>query len=115
MSTVLQTLKDARALIEDPKHWTRFAPARDANGKEVFASGQDAVCWCALGAIAKATAWCALIEPAAAELEETIAANGDLRPAGRLSTLSPLATLNDYGTHAGVLRAFDLTIRRLEQ
>ncbi len=50
MST-LETLKAARALIEDPERWTQGAFARDAEGHSTPPCSPDAVCWCATGAL----------------------------------------------------------------
>lgn len=49
--TVLQALKKARKLIEKEENWTRKVSARDARGKEVEAIANEAVCWCAYGAL----------------------------------------------------------------
>lgn len=44
-------LKRARALIEDPKHWTQGAYARNKSGKPVDADSPAAERFCALGAL----------------------------------------------------------------
>lgn len=53
MNSVAETLRAARAKIEDPKHWTKEALARTSrNAKnEVDFNDPKAGAWCALGAI----------------------------------------------------------------
>ena len=97
MSSIKQLLQKARALIEDPAHWTQGALARDSAGNEVFPNSPQAVCFCAEGALA-----CAF--------EGTF----DLKErAGRyldIETEKPLWTFNDSHTHEEVLNAFDKAI-----
>lgn len=51
-SSVVETLKLARAKIEDPKHWTKGALARRSKrGGEEAVDSDQATVWCALGAI----------------------------------------------------------------
>lgn len=40
-------------LLEDPKHWTQEAFARDKDGQQVDESSPDAICWCVVGACRK--------------------------------------------------------------
>lgn len=54
--TVLDALIAGRALIEDPKHWTRKFNARDADGHPVWnTKTQEPISWCSLGALSKVT------------------------------------------------------------
>jgi hypothetical protein len=54
-ASAAETLRAARALIEDPKHWTKGVYAatskRSAEWSEVFVGSERAVCWCSLGAL----------------------------------------------------------------
>ena len=53
MKTVVEILKEARELVA--KGWTRGCSARDAKGDFVRPESPDATCWCAYGAVARAT------------------------------------------------------------
>lgn len=55
MKTPLQILTDARALIDSPEKWTKNADARDANGEEIGVYSVAATCFCAYGAIERAS------------------------------------------------------------
>lgn len=49
----LVVLRQARALIEKPEHWTQGAFARDALRRQVRSFDAMAVCWCAVGAVGR--------------------------------------------------------------
>lgn len=53
MTTVLDALVAARAVIEDPANWTRGTLARTKNGVPTLATDPNACCFCAYGAVAK--------------------------------------------------------------
>lgn len=46
-------LKAARALIEDPLHWTTYTLACNLEGFVTGPRETDAICWCAIGAYFK--------------------------------------------------------------
>lgn len=48
---IRDVLVRARALIEKPEAWTKNTFARDKDGDEVSRALDEAVCWCAAGAI----------------------------------------------------------------
>lgn len=50
-----QVLEDAITLIENPKHWTRGALARDHDGNRSRITSPFTVAYCARGALLKAT------------------------------------------------------------
>lgn len=51
---VAATLRQARAVIEEPQHWTKGTMARTSKrGESVSPDSRTAVVWCALGAIKK--------------------------------------------------------------
>ena len=52
MNTTAEKLIAARKLIE--QGWTQGTYARDANGEDVDATDDRAVCWCSYGAIVRA-------------------------------------------------------------
>jgi hypothetical protein len=54
--TTLEVLKAARELIATPDKWSQGAMARNADGRPVWAAANDAVCFCAEGAIQRAGA-----------------------------------------------------------
>ena len=56
MTTVLDVLKDAYHLLDDPKRWTQGAGARDSHGEKTNPKNLNAVSWCASGALYKAGA-----------------------------------------------------------
>jgi hypothetical protein len=97
--SVVDYLKEARALIADPKHWITGTAARDSMGNTVIPSSPYAVCWCASGACFKvakdANLWIAL------ENALSVAASG--RRVDRV---------NDDSSHAEVLAWFDHAIAR---
>lgn len=95
-------LRAARDQIEDPKNWTQGAFARDANGNEVMSYSDEAVCWCAYGAIRKQTG--KAISAESALLSDT---------AQRMRR-KELVSINDFEGHASVLRVFDAAIAAAE-
>lgn len=99
-----QILLLARTLVSNPYCWTHGAFARDWRGRPVPALDEDAMSWCALGAVYKI-------------------AGGDLRVFGSASSALegsahalygvPICAMNDSPSplaHAAVLRAFDHAI-----
>lgn len=98
-------LQSAKALIQDEVHWTRGTYARDANYDETDSLSPSAVCWCAIGALSKATdGWIDLhiwdvIDKATYEV------------AGHTNT----AKFNDSHSHAEVLELFDKAIEIAEK
>ena len=105
MSDVVRVLTEARDLISDPKRWTQGAYARDAHGRQTYWGDPAAVCWCASGAISKATKLTPaqsamnrdLVDQAQAELDSAIDHYG-------------VFTFNDSRTHKEVLEMFDRAI-----
>ena len=100
--TPLETLKAARDLISDPARWTQNVSARDSMGRPTCPSASEAVCWCALGALGKASRF-----------------NSDHVFEVRKLLLKQLGgsvvfIFNDTRTHAEVLALFDAAIAELE-
>jgi predicted nucleotidyltransferase len=103
MNTV-EILKAARELISDEKRWTTCAMARDSAGHAVEAWDDDAVCFCSVGAIAKA---CVDIHP-----------RGEIDARNALTKETTgghtIVSFNDTHQHAEVLALFDRAISRAE-
>jgi hypothetical protein len=100
--TPLETLKAARQLITDPAKWTQGEAARDHNGKGVLAYGEDAVCFCALGAIRNVVG---MDDDAFDLVFDTFRDKAKVKL---------VACFNDTHTHAEVLALFDAAIAELE-
>lgn len=91
----VEILKAARELIAKPERWTRGSGARDASGQDVDASSDDAVCWCAIGAIVRVSE-----NPVPAEmLLRRVLPDGGF-----------ISAFNDSHDHAEVLALFDAAI-----
>jgi len=50
-----EILSEARNLLSDPDRWTQWYYARDEKGNHRQAQSKDAVCFCSIGAIMKAS------------------------------------------------------------
>ena len=107
--TVLEVLKDARALIADPERWTQGEAARNAHGLPVDPRDTDAACWCPIGACLRVSFTHA--GPAMWELTRGLPRSWDY------GHRWPLANWNNAPrrTHRAILRRFDTTIARLEK
>ena len=98
--TPAQVLRDAKALISDPAKWTQKAAARDIEGAEVAFGDEDAVCWCALGAIWRAVP------------NNDVETDAIFALSNAMGMGVPL--FNDAHTHPEVLAAFDRAIELAE-
>jgi hypothetical protein len=97
--TPLETLKAARDLISDPARWTQGAFARDATGAKSRLYLEQAVCFCAVGAIRRV-----YVPP--------VAIGSLLKQLPK--DCQTLGHFNDTHTHAEVLALFDAAIAELE-
>ena len=112
--TTRDILIQARALIAKPEAWTQGTGARDANGEPIGVKHQDAVSWCATGAIN------ATMYRHARSLDVPPALHSARARAGSILTnaVSPLTlghygettTYNDQANHGCILKAFDIAI-----
>lgn len=97
--TPVEELVAAREIIFSPQNWTKGVLARDAHGVEVDPFSEDAVCFCAYGALAKVRgkldSWSDHLSRASWEIN-----------------LTPPSFLNDGTDHPTVLRMFDLAISK---
>jgi hypothetical protein len=115
---LVDALKDARAIIEDPAKWTRGKAAADASGRFVQPTARDAVCWCVQGALERAyggmgttkeerqATWDAfdLLDGVAADMDPEF---DDDYPEGTAS-----AWFNDHHSHDEVLALIDRAIQK---
>ncbi len=96
--TTAQILRAARELIADERHWTTNVLARDAGGCLTMVASDDATCFCAVGALLKATGRSGIT-----------AARRAIEDAAGIER-SRVFEWNDTHTHAEVLAAFDRAI-----
>ena len=101
--TALEVLRGARALISDRARWTSGANARTANGRRVPFDEEDAVAWCAQGALFKVAGY----------------GNADVRDAwialARTAGVNTnIPSVNDNRGYAAALNLFDKAIATLE-
>ena len=114
--TARDLLIEARALVAKPEAWTQGTGARDADGEPIGVEHEDAVSWCATGAINAAVYRHAVsldIPPALQRAREH--AGSILAHAVCALTLGhygQTTTYNDQANHACILKAFDIAIRR---
>jgi hypothetical protein len=100
-----EQLRQAKALIKDPAHWTQlgnYAVGPDGNWRTP--SDDDACRWCAYGSVARVTG------VATRRVEMAAASTFLARAAGELDVVQ----INDYGTHADVMALFDRAIELAE-
>ena len=107
-------LAEARTLIASPEAWTQGTAARDAEGEPVGVEHQDAVSWCATGAIN-----CAMYRHADS-LEIPPPLQKARNQAGTILTKTVRAltlghyteatTYNDQTNHGCIVHAFDIAI-----
>lgn len=98
-------IRKAREIISDESHWTRGELARDARGDDVPPLSPRAHCFCAVGALARATKL----------RTDTVDSARIMNQIRRVCGIDFLSDYNDSHTHAEVLAMFDKTIRALEK
>lgn len=76
-NTPVEILRAAKRLIENPERWTQNAPARHATGEPCGSYSVYAVCWCAIGAIYKASAGSDAVEAAIAAMPKGFVDDND--------------------------------------
>ena len=107
-------LVEARTLIARPEAWTQGAGARDADGEPVGVEHEDAVSWCATGALNRAMyrhVDSLEVPPPlqrARGRAETILT--DTVRALTLGHYTEATTYNDATNHACIVHAFDIAI-----
>jgi hypothetical protein len=112
--TTAETLRKAKALIDDQGKWIRGGLACDSHGHPCEPHNPDAVCFCALGAL-QAAIWHVDADRNIAYPAAIIA----LRDAGALNAgfnvaSTALTHFNDSHGHAEVMALFDVAIAQQE-
>ena len=97
LKSKLDALIAARAIIADEAHWTRGDFAKDSMGYSADSTSNEAVCWCSIGALEKASDTGSI--SAMIELNRTVQGS--------------MSEYNDTHSHAEVLAVWDSTIERL--
>lgn len=102
MKTTVEILTAARELLSVPERWTKGSPARTSDGTMTDARSEDAVCWCARGALQRVSDCC----------DEVYASRAILRQATGNYGFKDYVYLNDLPktTHADILSLFDRAI-----
>ena len=112
--TARDILVEARTLIARPEAWTQGTGARDAEGEPIGVEHEDAVSWCATGAINCATYRHALSLDIPPALQRARERAGDiLTDTVRALTLGhygETTTYNDATNHGCIVHAFDIAI-----
>src|SRR4051794_6712739 len=104
VSTVVEVLKQARGLIEDPRNWVQGNFAVAEGDAPVPPSHWAASRWCALGAIKKF-----------ADSELRIIASARIQQSAQDLYGEHIEQVNDDLGHAEVMRVFDLAIQDSEK
>ena len=117
--TPRELLVEARAIIAKPETWTQGAGARDAAGEPIAVEHEDAVSWCASGALN-----CAMYRHADS-LEVPLPLQRARERAGAIliNTVRSLTlghytettTYNDATNHGCIVHTFDIAIRDAER
>lgn len=107
--TPVETLQGMRDLLVEPRRWTQGSRARNARGEDTNPIGEDAVCWCIVGAYQRI---------ATKEVREDI--YDDLRADAvgkyleievlRESALTNPWSFNDLRTHSEVIAIIDAAL-----
>ena len=95
----LSLLKQVRALLDKPEHWTKQTVARNDKQESVETTDESATCWCVMGAFWKLT-------------------NNAIRTSDMGQIMNNhLASFNDKETttHADIVRLLDARINKFEQ
>lgn len=113
--SVKDLLVAAKNKIANEANWTKGTFARTAEGETVIPASKSATCWCSVGALVAASA--KLEDPkrlkwvgAASDILDAAAKAVMDVPQGVRATVH----INDTGSHADVMRMFDLAIQKAE-
>lgn len=112
MNTI-EVLRAARELIKDPERRTTRAAAKNSMGQVVLAYDEDAVCWCAWGAVRKIEGGPSSLGPSPAMMA-LACAMGWNSETPNLSPLQVIYDFNDTRCHEDVMAAFDMAASVVE-
>lgn len=104
-------LEEARSLIASEDRWTKGWYAMNANGRSCLPTAPEAVCWCAEGALAKASG--VLYRTWTNSSDDTLLWKS-VRHASEQQGFDSPYELNDCSSHADVLRMLDDAIAWLK-
>jgi hypothetical protein len=116
--TAAEVLRRARKVIEDPERWTAGFLARDSEGGAISPRTSSACRWCAMGAVCyvlERQAVDSRVEPVVRILDGAAEALGYGPVSANANGESSITRLNDHGSHAEVLAAFDKAIAAAEK
>jgi len=99
----IETLRNVKETIRNPKSWTRDVMARDADGSQVDPLSPEATSWCLLGACQKVVGDCF---EEFRELQLQISKNLDFEM---------VSDFNDRSTHQNVLDFLSYMIAKAEE
>ena len=107
-------LAEARTLIARPESWTQGAAARDAEGEPVGVEHEDAVAWCATGALNRAVyrhvESLEIPPPLQRARDRAGTILTDTVRALTLGHYTEATTYNDATNHGCIVHAFDIAI-----
>ena len=112
MATANEVLKQVRATLDDPSHWTQNCSARDSFGRVLdCAWDKDATCWCLSGMIWKVSHDLipGEMEPEASD-RRVLAYKAMSALRCEMGTDSSIADFNDNVEHRHVLEVLDRAI-----
>jgi len=111
LSPELTLLMQGRAILSDPKKWTRNAGARDDDGENCPVSDPRAICWCSTGILDKLTgnAQVQLRDRAVELLRENVFHIGAKWYDGMHDGVE---AMNDASSHEEVMKVWDITIAK---
>lgn len=107
----LEVLIEARDLIADKRRWVTITYATNANGSTVMPTDDDAIAWCAMGAIYKVKNITPTQNNYFPRCEER---NLIFDSVYELYNAPSISNVNDIMGHDAILAAFDLAIGRLQ-
>ena len=99
-----ELLAKAKAVIADPKHWTKGWYAQDAKGRSTRPAKSNAVCWCSAGAIIK-------VAHEESTYSTRFAATKYLAEVSVECGYNGIPDLNDNSSHEAVMKAWDRAIK----
>lgn len=143
IAKAVEILRKGRSILEKRGVWTQAAMAKDENGDDVSTTSPDAKCFCAVGAVLRATVDTGLtLTDRAQKLVSSSATISDANPTvvavaalnkaageqkffdtdwwGGTKKLEPFASIIDFNDHTGrrkgeVIKMFDRAVEILEQ